>query len=586
MISSKSSIDKFLNDVNSKVKLSDFVGQYVSLTQKGNSFVGKCPFHNENTPSFNVNNDKALYYCFGCKAGGNILNFTTKYKSLPFLEAVEFLSKYSGIPYNFKKKIIYKNAEENLILKINLESNLFFQNYLFQNKNAYEYIKSRGVGDKILRKFNIGFCPEEKLLIKYLNSKGFEFEQIKKTDLLIKNKNNEYFGRFNNRITFPIYNFFNDLVGFGGRTINQSKIKYINSHENLLFKKSQILFGLHQNSDHIRQSREIILVEGYMDVIKLYCSDIKNAVSSLGTSLSEIQLKKMWNYSDVPFICFDGDKAGDNAAEKIGLKTLQFLIPGKSLRFINFPDGNDPDSFMDNKSKEDFLKLKSNSKDLSVLIWEIIEKSIESDTPEFLASIDMKIKQIVDKIIDVNVSKEYFKFLKSKKDNYIWSKNKIKTSSDKKLNTEKFIDKINEKIFILMILIDKKYFNENEEEIFKIKLSDKNLEKEKLKILNNLSDPNYINIESIEEYKELNPTFYSELDELRKTHLVGLDNNEKNLLFKQIINNLRLPILIDERKTIEKEILAADEKIISDNLLRKYNQISKEISNIKNKDLE
>ena len=292
MISSKSSIDRFLNEVNSKVKLSDFVGQYVSLTQKGNSFVGKCPFHNENTPSFNVNNDKALYYCFGCKAGGNILNFTTKYKSLPFLEAVEFLSKYSGIPYNLKRKTIYKNAEENLILKINLESNLFFQSFLIQNKNAYEYIKSRGVSDEILRKFNIGFCPEEKLLIKYLNSKGFEFEQIKKTDLLIKNKNNEYFGRFNNRITFPIYNFFNDLVGFGGRTINQSKIKYINSHENLLFKKSQILFGLHQNSDHIRQSREIILVEGYMDVIKLYCSDIKNAVSSLGTSLSEIQLKK------------------------------------------------------------------------------------------------------------------------------------------------------------------------------------------------------------------------------------------------------------------------------------------------------
>ena len=586
MISSKSSIDRFLNEVNSKVKLSDFVGQYVSLTQKGNSFVGKCPFHNENTPSFNVNNDKALYYCFGCKAGGNILNFTTKYKSLPFLEAVEFLSKYSGIPYNLKRKTIYKNAEENLILKINLESNLFFQSFLIQNKNAYEYIKSRGVSDEILRKFNIGFCPEEKLLIKYLNSKGFEFEQIKKTDLLIKNKNNEYFGRFNNRITFPIYNFFNDLVGFGGRTINQSKIKYINSHENLLFKKSQILFGLHQNSDHIRQSREIILVEGYMDVIKLYCSDIKNAVSSLGTSLSEIQLKKMWNYSDVPFICFDGDKAGDYAAEKIGLKILQFLIPGKSLRFISFPDGNDPDSFMDNKSKEDFLKLKSNSKDLSVLIWEIIEKSIESDTPEFLASIDMKIKQIVDKINDVNISKEYFKFLKSKKDNYIWNKNKIKTSSDKKLNTEKIIDKINEKIFILMILIDKKYFNENEEEIFKIKLSDYNLEKEKLKILNNLSDPNYINIESIEKYKDLNPTFYSELDELRKTHLIGLDSNEKNLLFKQVINNLRLPILIDERKTIEKEILAADGKIISDNLLRKYNQISKEISDIKNKDLE
>ena len=130
MIRNGSSIDKFLNEINTKVRLSDFIGQYVSLTEKGNSFVGKCPFHNENTPSFNVNNDKSLFYCFGCKTGGNIINFTTKYKNLPFLEAVEFLSQYSGIPFKQNNKRDYSSAEKKLIIKINNESNFFFQKEL------------------------------------------------------------------------------------------------------------------------------------------------------------------------------------------------------------------------------------------------------------------------------------------------------------------------------------------------------------------------------------------------------------------------------------------------------------------------
>ena len=137
MINSNSSIDKFLNEINNKVKLSDFIGQFVNLTQKGNSFVGKCPFHNENTPSFHVNNDKSLFHCFGCKAGGNIINFTIKYKNLTFIEAIQLLSKYSGIHFSQNNKKNKTTSEEKLILKINRESNLFFQNFITKNRNAF-----------------------------------------------------------------------------------------------------------------------------------------------------------------------------------------------------------------------------------------------------------------------------------------------------------------------------------------------------------------------------------------------------------------------------------------------------------------
>ena len=247
---------------------------------------------------------------------------------------------------------------------------------------------------------------------------GFGFDKIKKTDLLIKNNKGEYFGRFSKRITFPIHNFSNDIVGFGARTIQNSKIKYINSQESLVFKKSQLLYGLKENLENIRSEKEIFLVEGYMDVIKMYSSGIKNAVSTLGTTLSEMQLKKMWNYSDIPYVCFDGDDAGQNATKKIAEKVLKFLVPGKSLRFILIPENLDPDSFLRNKKKDDFLALKNKAKDLSVIIWEGIVNSVKNNTPESIALIDNKINDIVKKIDDVKVSKEYFRFLKSQKEKF------------------------------------------------------------------------------------------------------------------------------------------------------------------------
>ena len=189
-------------------------------------------------------------------------------------------------------------------------------------------------------------------MIDFLQEKGFDLDEIKKTDLLIKNNENKFFGRFRNRLIFPIFNFSEKVVGFGGRDINNnSKIKYINSQESEIFKKSEILFGLKQNNESIRQNKTIILVEGYMDVISMAENDVKFAVASLGTTLSKTQILKMWNYSNVPYVCFDGDEAGRESSKRIAVKILEFLVPGKSFKFIKLPENYDPDSFFKNGIK-------------------------------------------------------------------------------------------------------------------------------------------------------------------------------------------------------------------------------------------
>ena len=586
MIKNNNSVNQFLTEVNNKVRLSDFIGQFVNLVERGNSFVGNCPFHNEKTPSFNVNNDKSLFYCFGCKAGGNIINFISKYKNLQFVESLIYISQYSGIPYIYNQKTSKISSEAKLLTNILCKSNTLFKELLKKETIAYKYLKKRGITDDALKIFNIGYAPDHKNLLKYLESDGFSFDEIKKTDLLIKNTKGEFFGRFSNRITFPIYNFSNDIVGFGARTIQDSKIKYINSQESLVFKKSQLLYGLKENLEHIRSEKEIFLVEGYMDVIKLYCSGIKNVVSTLGTTLSEMQLKKMWNFSDTPYICFDGDDAGQIASKKIAEKVLKFLLPGKSLKFVLIPENLDPDSFLQNKRKDDFLVLKQKAKDLSMIIWEGIENSINSDTPESIALIDNKINDIVKKIDDVKVSKEYFKFLKSQKDNFTWNRNKIKTGLKQKSYLNKIIENINEKLFLVMIIFYKDYLTDYHEEIFQIKLSNELLEKAKTEVLKNYTVESKFILEGENNYKELAPNLLSEIKELKNTHTSSLNEEEKKVFFRQILNNLRLPNLLEERKLIEKQMVESSAKVISANLLKKYNKISYEIKNIQNKSLE
>ena len=238
MSNQSNNINEFVNLVNLKVRLSDFISQFINLSEKGNSYVGKCPFHNENTPSFNVNNEKGLFYCFGCKAGGNIITFTKKYKNFTFNEAVNYISEYTGI--KFLNNTLTNKSKQNRLNTIEIEilkaCNNFFRECYLKNRKASDYLENR-VSQEVINTFQVGFCPEHYILENFLKKNNFFENDYKKLDLFIKNKKGEVFGRFSNRITFPIFDYDEKIVGFGGRSINNSKIKYINSQESQFFKK-------------------------------------------------------------------------------------------------------------------------------------------------------------------------------------------------------------------------------------------------------------------------------------------------------------------------------------------------------------
>ena len=426
------------------------------------------------------------------------------------------------------------------------------------------------------------------MLKDFLKNKGFSDNDIKGVDLFIKNNKGDYFGRFTNRITFPIFNYENKIVGFGGRTINNSKIKYINSQESNIFKKSNILYGLKQNSEYIRKYKEVFLVEGYLDVIKLHERAIKFAVSTLGTTMSENQLKKLWMYVNTPYICFDGDIAGVSASQKIAIKSLSILSPGKSLKFLMLPDKQDPDQFITKNTKESFLDLKKKSLNLSDVIWNVILEGLDDYTPEFLASIESKITFYVSKISNKEVAAEYNKFLKSKKDKFIWEKNR-NTNSSAKINLSKkikVIDNLNEKIFIMILIYDRKILLKSFEEISNIKLNNKELESKRLKIIQTFSESNF-QLEEPNSFEVLfEEDFNLEINELKITHLDNINDEERELFFKNIINNIRLPLLLEEREIIKKEILLNENSELPESLLLKYKNLNNEIQNIQNKKIE
>ncbi|MFL2650470.1 MAG: DNA primase [Alphaproteobacteria bacterium] len=586
MTNKSNNINEFINLVNLKVRLSDFISQFINLSERGNSYVGKCPFHNENTPSFNVNNEKGLFYCFGCKAGGNIITFTKKYKNFTFNEAVNYISEYTGVKLSNntflnKDKHNQLNQTEIKILKA---CNDFFKECYVKNKKASDYLKKR-VSDEVINTFQVGFCPEHHILENFLKNNNFFEDDYQKLDLFIKNKKGEIFGRFSNRITFPIFDYGEKIVGFGGRTINNSKIKYINSQESQFFKKSNILFGLKQNLDFIRAKKEIFLVEGYLDVIKLHEFQIKNSVSSLGTTLSENQLKKLWYYTDIPFVCFDGDQAGVNAAKNVAIKSLSFLIPGKSLKFIILPNNLDPDQFLSERGKEDFLELKNDSLNLSELIWSLILDEISELTPEFIATIDQKIEYYVSKISNNIVAKEYSRFLKNKKDKFLWKNNSFSKSKTKILNQPKVIENLNEKILITILITEKKIFMKYFEEISNLKLRDNNLEKKKNEIFqlfseNNFDTKNDLWFENLFSENELN-----EIKSLKSTHIEKIEEKDKEIFFHNIINNIRLPNLIKERELVREELLSNNDNS-SKNLILRFQNLNNEINKIQNKKIE
>ena len=405
---------EFIAEIKNKLNVSDVVNKFVKLTRRGNEFVGLSPFKSEKTPSFTVNDSKEFYHCFSTSEHGDMFSFMMKHKGYTYPESIEYLASLAGLDPS--TGIISSNYNDNFVDNTNLkkifnDANNFFQNNLINSDLTNKYLIKREISKKIINIFSLGFAPSKSdLLYQFLLSKKFELKDMLESGLIKKStkNNNEYYDFFRNRLVFPIRDNRSNIIAFGGRALDNSNIKYINSSENKLFKKGYNLYNLNLAIEKNHKIDDLIIVEGYMDVISLYQNGFETTVAPLGTALTNPQIEKAWRYCKSPIICFDGDVAGNKAAYRSAINALQVIKPEHSIRICSLDDNLDPDDYIKVKGKASFGKLINGAKGLSDFIWENEYKKIKSLSPEDLAGFETRIKLLINEIKDETV-KNYYK---------------------------------------------------------------------------------------------------------------------------------------------------------------------------------
>ncbi len=405
---------EFINEIKSRLRVSEVVGKFVKLTQRGNEFVGLSPFKNEKTPSFTVSDDKEFFHCFSSAEHGDIFSFLMKHKNMSYPDSIEYLAKQAGL--NPESGIIKdSNYVENnyaSLRNIMIEANKFYTSMLSQSEGIKKYLDNRQVNPDMWKKFELGFAgSQSNQLYLHLKKKGVNIKDALSLGLIkeSKHKENEYYDFFRNRLMFPIKDYKSNLIAFGGRAIDNSSIKYINSSDSPIFKKSFNLFNLNLATEENRKVENLIIVEGYMDVISLFQNNFKNTVAPLGTALTSYQLQRAWKVCHSPIIMFDGDEAGQKAAERAAILALSNILPDFSARFCILPSDYDPDDFLIKNGSEEFKKILNTSYSLSEFIWKVELEKDDVSTPEKKAGFEKRIRAIASKIENQTVRDYYIK---------------------------------------------------------------------------------------------------------------------------------------------------------------------------------
>ena len=430
---------EFIGEIKSRLRVSEVVGKFVKLTQRGNEFVGLSPFKNEKTPSFTVNDEKEFYHCFSSAEHGDIFSFLMKHKNMSYPESIEYLAKQAGM--NPEKGIIrdpnYLEKDFSSLKKIMNEANYFFKDQLNTSIEAQRYIEKRSINVNLIKKFDLGYSGSgSNNLFNHLKSKGLSIDDAVTIGLLKKStkKENEYYDFFRNRFMFPIKDYKSNIIAFGGRALDNSNIKYINSSDSPIFKKSFQLYNLNLAIEENRKPKNLIIVEGYMDVITLYQNNFKESVAPLGTALTSFQLERAWKVCENPIIMFDGDEAGQKAAQRAAILALNNLLPDHSLRFCLLPKDYDPDDYLKKNSPSSLQNIIDNSLSLSEYIWVTELDREDISIPEKKAGFEKRIKLILDKINNKTVREYYIKYFNDKLNELKFVKS---TTKNLKYNTGK-----------------------------------------------------------------------------------------------------------------------------------------------------
>ena len=553
---------EFIAEIKSRLRVSDVVGKYVKLSQRGNEFVGLSPFKNEKTPSFTVNDEKEFYHCFSTAEHGDIFSFLMKHKNMSYPESIETLAKQAGLDPE-RGMIRDKNFKDNnysALKVITEEAAKFYHLNLIKNQKTMDYLDRRSVSVEIIKKFGLGYADQKgNSLFNYLKDKGHQIKDMISLGLIKKSKDSEnYYDFFRNRLMFPIRDYRSITIAFGGRALDSSPIKYINSSDNPIFKKSFQLYNLDLAIKENRKVKDLIIVEGYMDVISLYQNNFKTTVAPLGTALTAYQLERSWKVCENPIILFDGDEAGQKAAIRASHLALNNLKPDLSLRFCTLPVDTDPDDFIKKYGPSELLSKIDKSYSLSEFIWKNEFDKVSLSTPEKKAGFEKRIKSLVQQINNETVKHYYSSYFESQLNNYKFSSKKYsfrenqynnlsisnEISKSDRADKSSHVSSIRERIIILVLVENPFLLDKYSEELGQLIFNDEKLNKIVSEIL---------------EFSSLNANKALENDDL-KSYL-------KDKGFNQLINYLYNPSLI----STYKGMIDGDQDIVDKNFLEMIN---------------
>ena len=568
---------EYLDEIKLRLKVSQVVGKSVQLKKRGKEYIGLSPFKNEKTPSFTVNDDKEFYHCFSTGEHGNIFDFLMKTKSIGFGEAVRTLAAEAGMqPYRFSNFDKKKDLRFQIYKKILKEYSNFFHDQIFQKDNAeaLEYVKKRGLNKDIIETFKLGFVPWKNNFYNEL-LKSYSEEELNLSGLFYKNdKTGKYIDRFNSRVIFPINNIAGETIAFGGRIIKDGKLaKYINSPETEFYKKGNVIYNLDKAKDDRSNTNEVIIVEGYMDVVSLSSFGIKNVVANSGTALTERQISLIWRFFSDPIICLDGDESGQTAAHRIAEKLFPYINEKNKIFFSIIPEGQDPDDFIKKNGKDVFLNFLKEKQIIQSFIWNLNLNNVNLNNPFEVSNFEKKIKKIcytiqdetlkkyvledflekINKLTPIQISKKNYTYSKFKKiDNpQILKETKILHQKRKDLSKIQIIE-----FSLLFIILN--YFkiaSQKIEELIDIKfISEKNqsLKNTIVDLISN-GDENELNHKINSDFKNL----ANEIKENSNIQLITKDktDQEVSFLFDELILDLKEQNNLRKIESLEKKLI-------------------------------
>ena len=381
--------DNIIEDIRQRTDIVNIIGEFLPLKKRGRNFLANCPFHNEKTPSFTVSPEKQIYHCFGCNASGNVFTFLMEHQGMTFPEALKYLGDKVGVevkPSNSytpsKKDDLHEQKKERLINIHTFVARYFYKKLHDEyGKEAWAYAKNkRGLSQETLEKFKIGYAPfRSEELIGQLEKLGYTEEELLSSGIFSKSMEGKLFSKFFNRLIFPIENVKNQIVGFGGRNLGNGEPKYLNSPETDIFHKKYNLYGLNVARDEIRKKNQVLVMEGYMDVISVWQKGVGNAVASLGTAFTEEQGRLLERYANELVLVYDNDNAGRAAA----LRALEILRPLKiAVKVAEYQEAKDPDEYIVKKGLNAFLERIRNAKSSFRYLLDLSKSNFDYSRPE------------------------------------------------------------------------------------------------------------------------------------------------------------------------------------------------------------